>query len=252
MRYWILIGLFLLVGLRNAFGELLDGLILHLPCDEGQGTVLRDRSPTQASVALLGNAQWTSGPGGFGRALDFRTDVESVLKVTHDFGTLNRMSVSFHFYAQDPDPPRWGYFLDTRTEEILEDAGAFYIARNREQVIRLVNDEAASDTYPRGRWSHLTILADKQGVSFYVDGQKVAEGNVVPLNIGNRLLIGNRYTKNASFTGILDDIALWNRLLDKTEITQLRDRPIPSPQPVEPRSRLPILWAALKHVQERP
>jgi hypothetical protein len=247
-RHRVLLWLLLWVA-GDVSAALVDGLLLYLPCDEGGGSNLQDESPTRAQTTLRGRVQWADGAPGFGRALDFRPDEEGHLLVLHDFGALSAMTLALRVYATQPAPARWDYLLDTRSADIREPEGAFYLGRNRDGELRLVDEVLAPDAYPRRTWFHLAVLADGGSTQFFVEGQRVAVGGAVARNIGDRLVIGNRFERTQAFAGMLDDIAIWGRLLNSGELRQVRARPLPTGRAVA-NGTTATLWAALKALRD--
>jgi len=245
----------ILLGIAAAPGasaDLLDGLVLYLPCDDGSGDRVADLSSSRAVVTRVGRAEWIAGGAGFGSALDFKPDAESFLGVTHDFGAMEAMTFSARLYAVDPDPARWNYLLDARNADLGLAEGAFFLARNREQTLRFGDAEAPADVYPRGAWMSLVVMADRKGVQFYVDGKLRARGDApatMPLSIGDRLVIGNHYLQRQAFSGAMDDIAIWRRVLDLSELAVIRDRPVPVSRPVPGIGCLTMRWGALKRAE---
>jgi len=240
MKRWLLMGS-LLVQLARA--DLRDGLLLAVSFDDA---LPRDGSATSASLELVGNPTRVAGPEGFGSAWDFRADSDAGILVKHDFGQLKELTLSVHLNLSDPNPPRWNYVLDTRAADFDVPEGAFYVGRNRDQTLRMADSTLPSDAYPRNVWFHLAILADGKGVTFYVGGNRVATEPAVGLNMGDRLVIANRFTLHEGLYGKMDDFALWNRLLNPTEIAQLKARPVPVVLSVSARERMAVAWGDLK------
>ena len=79
-----------------------------------------------------------------------------------------------------------------------------------------------------GEWHHLVAVTDAEGVEFgtrlYIDGEIYSE-NTGAANLaanGQRVFLGeNPDARGRYFTGALDEIALWDRLLSPAEVTAL-------------------------------
>ena len=86
------------------------------------------------------------------------------------------------------------------------------------------DNATASGVYPKSNWYHVVGVADGSGNRYlYVDGVLVnstsALYNVVstyPLTLG---FLPPSY--NNHFTGLIDEVGVWNRTLNQTEVTQL-------------------------------
>ncbi len=78
------------------------------------------------------------------------------------------------------------------------------------------------------QWHHFAAISDKDAVNFgtalYIDGVIYTQNANAP-NLGNnnkRVKIGdNPDTGNRSWNGLIDDVAIWNRVLTEAEIKQL-------------------------------
>ena len=80
-----------------------------------------------------------------------------------------------------------------------------------------------------GQWSLVTLVKTPSVITIYVNG--IAGGTLViadgPLSSTHDLTIGS-YTPGTSefFNGLMDDVAIWNRALTFSEITQLLSQPV--------------------------
>jgi len=80
-----------------------------------------------------------------------------------------------------------------------------------------------------GQWSLVTVVKTPSVITIYING--VAGGTLAiadgPLSSTHDITIGS-YTPGTSefFNGLLDDVAIWNRALSYTEITQLLSQPV--------------------------
>jgi hypothetical protein len=95
----------------------------------------------------------------------------------------------------------------------------------------------------------------KDVLRLYVNGQMKAEGgtdpvdalldNDVPLLIGNDFQLGgaHRAGQPREFTGIIDEVAIFNRVLSEAEIQQVMNAMI---MPVESVGKLAAAWGAIK------
>ena len=57
--------------------DLMDGLVLYMPLDEGSGTVTQDFSPNGFEGEVMGGATWVDGQ--FGKALQFAAAADHVV-----------------------------------------------------------------------------------------------------------------------------------------------------------------------------
>jgi MSHA biogenesis protein MshQ len=80
-----------------------------------------------------------------------------------------------------------------------------------------------------GQWNLVTVVKTPTVITMYINGVSggtlaIADG---PLSSTHDLTIGS-YTPGTSefFNGLMDDVAIWNRALSYTEITQLLSQPV--------------------------
>ena len=82
-------------------------------------------------------------------------------------------------------------------------------------------DSFSIGTIPLNQWSHIAATYDRQNVKIYINGNL---DNTIPhtdqIGIGTSPLdIGRRRTINFDyFNGIIDEVRIWNRALNSTEI----------------------------------
>jgi len=81
------------------------------------------------------------------------------------------------------------------------------------------------NTFNDGKWHHGVVIFDSSKVVLYVDGVQVAttsttstpERNGTPLRIGS----DSRNIDDHIFTGSIDEVGVWNRVLNSDELTSL-------------------------------
>ncbi len=93
---------------------------------------------------------------------------------------------------------------------------------------------------------HITATHDtKSNVTIYFDGKKAGVGDKPPEidEIDGSFMVGARHPGIEFFTGIIDEVYLFNRVIDKNEIKEIMDG---SFLPVQPADRVTISWAHIK------
>lgn len=79
-----------------------------------------------------------------------------------------------------------------------------------------------SDMPEIGRWHHCVYTYNGEAHLFYIDGNKVAESTAEPqTGKPDILMLGNYPGGDQSFKGSLDDVRIYNRVLDQEEINLL-------------------------------
>ena len=76
MRIFSVITFCLLICAAFSHADLMEGLVLYMPLDEGSGTATQDLSANGFEGELQGNAKWIDGQ--FGKALQFAAAADHV------------------------------------------------------------------------------------------------------------------------------------------------------------------------------
>ena len=77
MKTFSVITLCLLICAAFSHAELMEGLVLYMPLDEGAGTATQDLSANGFEGEVMGGAKWIDGQ--FGQALQFAAAADHVL-----------------------------------------------------------------------------------------------------------------------------------------------------------------------------
>ncbi len=90
---------------------------------------------------------------------------------------------------------------------------------------------SSTETVPMNAWTHVSLTNDASGnYTFYINGHDAGGRGTNAYNYDNqRPAIGSRYHDNASelFTGIIDEVRIYNRALTAAEIKSLYNRGAP-------------------------
>jgi len=82
---------------------------------------------------------------------------------------------------------------------------------------------------PAKKWSHLAMTYDGTTMTFYVNGVKAGSTKVgtLPYTAAGKIVIGGTDTdSNQNFTGSIDEVRLYNRVLTSSELTTLGTPPV--------------------------
>ena len=218
-------------------------LVGYWPFEEGTGDATADASGNQDPGTLAGSATWATGRvGTFSVALGGGSDAVTVMRSTvlADLGPLTvaawirpvnfnavnggaqRIVVKEPSYAAASDLGRWIFVLDSNIPGGLEFIKTFSM-----QAL----DVETQLTLTAGRWQHVAVTWDGTtaitGVKFYLDGQPVLIQNAVTgtglagTDAVYDVTIGNEPGATRAFTGDIDDVRIYNRVLSSTEIAAL-------------------------------
>jgi hypothetical protein len=246
-------------GLVSVFPPLTRGMVAYWPLDE----VLGATTPDVASGYDLELRNLTADdlvPGKFGQAFNFDNTRQTMLARIHTEGEqlpINQhpaFTISFwanvkgtglqdlRMFSEGSTSSNDPLFNIGTASDAASDKVDFFLRRSGWAVIdhvRTVGDPLD------GTWRHLAFVQQADGSrAFYVDG--VMDGvALTPKEEGdwgvNTTTIGGILRANPShwLTGIIDDVALWNRALEPAELTELQaGTPVPftKAQPLTVRS----------------
>ena len=235
-----------------------EGLLTHFPLDEADGkqAVSSVKGQPEATYNGGGQPEWV--PGVLGRALRLSGNGCLNWGGALDLGRTDAMSYGCWFLA-DPGLKRgclFGKFSNGKV--IAEERGfALTVEPSKNSVIAEWTHSYPSDSLvvrsdiqePTGRWHHLFVTYDGSsvagGVRIYVDGQRAlirVEQNGLTQSIRNAvpLQVGKRDDK-FPFRGDIDDVRIYQRVLDAKEVASLYAAGIQSAAGVSSQERTPEL-----------
>lgn len=180
-----------------------------------------DRGPTTAVVGSRGMARQFSGTRSFVKVadnakLDFKANQNFSLSLW--FKTDNTARSAFLLSKGGGDTKDTGYsliLLDGRIPTLA-------LSRPRESSRFLLQGKALTDN----NWHLITAVINRGGNAvLYVDGAVAASASVTNYNVdlsnNNPLAIGCYTTGSACFTGLLDDVRIYNTALTLADVTAL-------------------------------
>jgi hypothetical protein len=188
--------------------------------NEGAGASVADASGNNNTGAASGTA-W-SAAGRFGGALSFNGG-SSLVTVGHSASLSLTAGMTLEAWVMTPTPSNWRtVMLKERTGGLSYALYAGDLAGRPSGYIRRTADiDATSPTVlPANTWVHLATTYDGAWLRLYVNGTPAAStvitGSIVtstlPLRIGGNTIWGEY------FTGLIDEVRIYNRALTTTEI----------------------------------
>jgi hypothetical protein len=198
---------------------------LHWAMDETQGNTVIDYSPSGYTGNIEGNAVWTT-EGAVGNALNF-DGIENYVS-SNCTELPNKWTVAAWIKTDE-------LYDDTKTVSIINKDDSFQIELNRpdedfRNSIKIkINDQWYSASfgtiYPE-TWYHLLVLYDEASLKTYKNGVLTAtidlpEGRIA--NTSSPLILGKNSEADDLFNGSIDDIRIYDHVLDNTEINELLD-----------------------------
>jgi len=211
-------------AIRKAFGSSERNLVLHLPFNEGSGTIIHG---VGVNGAIIG-ASWISGKQvGFGKALSFDgTNDYVLLSIPTPFLHMNHITVEIWVYINSSPPAfHQRFFQNTDSSnsggwvlmlEGAEDLYKFFVSVGSSWY-------SASATGVYDTWKHLVGTYDGHKVKIYVDGVEslgnAIEGVIDKVTTPQNYLM--RAYNDVYVAGRLDLIRVYDRALSLGEIVSL-------------------------------
>lgn len=242
----LVLGLVLLTaGLLILYAPLVSAETVALwLCDEGSGDTLIDSSGNGHDGTLEGNAGWTEGK--FGMALKLNGDPDRVVVPgSPELTGSDAMTVEMWVKA----PQQAAYHIPL--SKGLKGAGHWEIylladAGNFSTYIPDLGDFGGSQSVTDDQWHHCAMVWDGSSIRLYVDGELTddleASGEIVADD--QELHIGNEWTNNNWYTGLLDEIRISDTALEVDELGS--NQSLASTTAVEPVDKLSTCWGRIK------
>jgi hypothetical protein len=211
---------------------LAPGLKLWLRMDDRQGDVIVDaagnETPHRGGDLVLPDSSVAD--GAVGRALHFNGEIGGggpriVLANDAEIQQLNPLTFAVWLRLEDLldhtllDFEKFRIFLDAGRPSLLQSFGT------TEGLWRCNNALTA------GEWIHLAIIYQRQASDespqFYIDGELAAKMEVtapvgsIDTDAASQKMIGNNLSLGEPMAGDLDDLRLYERIIDETEIRAL-------------------------------
>ena len=245
-----------LASVSIASADLLDGLVLYMPLDEGAGKKITGLSENAFEGEIQGNAKWVDGK--FGKALGFSSSADKVSIDDHAllniedeitqaaWVNLNRLpsahSIVFGTRGGGPRAIGFGYGMNPSNaiKVWTNAAGGGFLD---------INDvKTKLDTKT---WYYLAYTHTSAGsglVEIYVDGEvthsQKSNNPVAPASAPSEVTIGT--WSGEAWPGIVDEVRLWNRALSPDEIKASMEMGQDELLAVQPHGKLAVSWGEIK------
>ena len=205
------------------------GLVAAYSFDEGSGTVAADASGTGNNGTVTG-ATWTAA-GKNGGALSF--DGVNDLVSRADNATLDVTRITIEAWVNPSALSGWRTVVLKEGTDAL--GYALYAHDDSPRPAAYINTGQAGDRWSEGvtalplnTWTHLATTYDGATLRLYVNGVQVRSraytGNIV--NRAGPLSIGGNNVWGEWFSGLLDDVRIYNRALTLAEIQADMNSPV--------------------------
>jgi len=228
-----------------------ESLILYLPLDEGAGEEAKDLSSHKNNGKIAGNAKWVDGK--MGKCLEFvagsHVEVEEipVYDVTDAVSLMawiNTSSVTN--WARIIDKSQWqdnGYDL-ALSQVTHAPLFEFFVDNTTSQAL-------ATTPVDDGEWHFVAGTFGNKTLKIYVDGVmetqvgSTGDVDIKPNDWPIWLADVARPEEAQQYSGMMDEVAVFNRELSEDEINSIFQNGI-TVSPVEFRGKLAATWGILK------
>ena len=226
-------------------------LVLYLSFDEGNGKTAKDGSQYGHDGELIANPKWVDGQYD-GKALEFDGTKKQYVKVpiNDTLQLREQFSVAFWVKRGNTQLKAWNYMVAAGS---LKWAVIF----NNNQKTYVFSDSGgwgqrgvSNENQPQD-WVHLAVTHDTESqLTIYYDGKNVGGGGKPGMvaEIDGSIMVGARHPGDEFFTGVIDEVYLYDRIITEGEINSIRDGTL---LPVEPAEKLTTTWGAIKTDRER-
>ena len=234
MKYLLMMLIFAVACCTYAGADLMDGLVLYMPLDEGTGTSTGDFSENGFTGELNGNATWVDGK--HGKALEFAAAADFVAVEDDAAFHIEDAITQAAWVNLTRLPSAHAIIFGTRSGGDGRNIG-FGFGMNPANGLKVWTNGAAggfldvndNDTaLELGKWYYLayTHTSDNNGlVEIYVDGEvtlaQETNNPVAPAGTPSQLQIGT--WSGEAWPGLVDEVRLWNRALSADEVKESMD-----------------------------
>ena len=222
-----------------------DGLTVYLPCDEGTAS-----APNIQRAAEFRDGMPEHKDGMFAEAVSLDGQRYVELGDVADFGLSDSFSLSAWVFSTKPEgrrsifsrmePPAVGF--RGYTLQLIEGVPALFLVHEFPENLLQVQATKAMEPH---QWHHVLATYDGSGkvdgVQLFVDGELQEVGIKIDkltesFRTEKPLQVGNGYPV-AKFVGRIDEVRVFDRVLDKDEISRLPGLSIHSLLAVEAKGR---------------
>ena len=248
----LIIALFVLTPLVVS-ADFSQGLVLNFSFDEGSGDVAEDTSGN-GHDGVIDKPTWVDGK--FGKALQFAGAGSGTFVTVESTDALNVNECTFMAWinAETWEGTRQivgksvhGGCSGRAQYGLFSEGGTFKLRFETEGGRADIN----ADLPETGKWLHVAFTNDGEKAVLYIDGEISAEGDIPGAlkSIDDPLRIAQDCDRpNNVFTGMIDEVRLWNRALSQDDINILKDLSSQA-TPVDPLGKLSTTWGSLKSVR---
>jgi hypothetical protein len=227
-----------------------DDLVGYWPLDEGAGDGAEDKSGNSNDADIMGNVEWVDGR--FGSALEFFGSGGStfIVQDSESLKITGPLTIEAWFYPM-LDSQKGG--IITKYKGAGDNRGYMIDIYDRnlrfilsEDGTRDTNITVSTQNWKAEEWYHVAGVFDGSVMYFYLNGTLIGKQNkTTGINpTTSPLELGNSWEEKV-FTGIIDEVRIWNTAKNEDQIKTLMGGP-EALLAVEANDKLAVTWGILK------
>lgn len=211
----------------NPLHPLASGLIGYWPFNEKTGSRVQDLSHKNNHGTLI-NSEWCSSKYGGSIYLDGSNDYincgnDKSLDVTTGF--------SFSTWIKPTNVISWGTVLSKMGADDAHSSIYVYISNNLLGIRLYASGGAWNYTYgpiTANIWQHVVSTYDGDSIKLYINNVLVGTTSgvsTINTNVNDVLIGGNERWLSEKYSGIIDNVSIYNQGISKFNVTQLFYKP---------------------------
>ncbi len=218
-----------------------DGLVAAYGFNEGSGTVAYDQSPNQNHGTLTNGVTWFSS-GKFGKSLNFDgTNDMVIVPNSISLNITSELTLEAWVYPNAKLSGWDSILIKERTENL---AYALYANTQSSNLPSgqisqnaVIYKAEGGTRLQKNVWTHIAVTYDGAILRLYQNGDLVSAMNLpgtIDSSAGNLIIGGSTVLSSRFFPGRIDEVRIYNRALDASEIQTDMQTPVsalPSPTP---------------------
>lgn len=226
-------------------------LVLYFNFNEGTGDTASDSSGKGNNGVLVGNVRWVDGK--YGKAIqvdnsyveveqsDSLNITEAVTIAAWIYPTSDVQSAYAKIIEKDfsrPNPPYISYGISVN----FANTGKYAFEVAAEGTI---SGPQSTSLFAPNEWTHIAGVYDGSTIAIYINGVMEASQDktgVIDESEGNLYIGKSTPGVNEPFTGIIDEVVVWDGALTESEIQELMMRITA----VRPSGKLATSWGRIK------
>ncbi len=247
-----LVVLFSFVVLVLAASKEMEGAVCVLLLDEGKGTTANDFSLNKNNATLEGNAKWVDGK--FGKALEFdgvtgcaKVPDSDSLDLTKDM-TIMAWVKRYGSYPNRGFVTKVTFGTNNRSYELALSNNSPRFGFTTDGTANTWNTVVATVAAPEKEWTHAAGTYDGKTMKVYVNSD-LSQSKSVTAKIfpGTSPLALARHGADAQYVNVaIDEVAIFNRPLSKSEIKSAMNGLERFFTAVSPKGKLTTIWGRIK------